>query len=293
MAAGYFTPGVVPDAEELKKAKGRGAVNSNNTTPNARRRGQPATRRRGRPFHRCDTGHAAGAPACAHHRCHPPACRGPAGARAQRRIAVVRVDERHARRRGAEVAEVTRERYPRAHPVPQPLAPLRGRRRQPQGRTRHPAGGPTPARGPTPHRPHLVSVLLDAGAGPDWHYTESATGQPSRAPKAWAWPASTPSPAACSPATRTTRCRSTPAGLRGLVTDHLATPSRSARPIRWSAWRAAPCCCAGWAKPCWSSPKSSATTAARPACSMRWSARTARPRRRRPRSRRTTSCRSC
>jgi hypothetical protein len=23
-AAGYFTPGVVPDAEELKKAKGRG-----------------------------------------------------------------------------------------------------------------------------------------------------------------------------------------------------------------------------------------------------------------------------
>jgi hypothetical protein len=23
MAAGYFTPGVVPDAEELKKAKGR------------------------------------------------------------------------------------------------------------------------------------------------------------------------------------------------------------------------------------------------------------------------------
>ena len=24
MAAGYFTPGVVPDAEELKKAKGRG-----------------------------------------------------------------------------------------------------------------------------------------------------------------------------------------------------------------------------------------------------------------------------
>jgi len=24
MAAGYFTPGAVPDAEELKKAKGRG-----------------------------------------------------------------------------------------------------------------------------------------------------------------------------------------------------------------------------------------------------------------------------
>ena len=24
MAAGYFTPGAIPDAEELKKAKGRG-----------------------------------------------------------------------------------------------------------------------------------------------------------------------------------------------------------------------------------------------------------------------------
>ncbi len=41
------------------------------------------------------------------------------------------------------------------------------------------------------------------------------------------------------------------------------------RSTRWSGWRAAPRCCAGWAKRCASSPRPSATTAGPAACSMR------------------------
>ena len=67
--------------------------------------------------------------------------------------------------------------------LPQPLAPLRGRRRRPLGQAgcRAKLSGAERAR----IRIDLVipSVLLDAGAGPDWRFEESG-GMNDRAPKA-------------------------------------------------------------------------------------------------------------
>ena len=74
---------------------------------------------------------------------------------------------------------MTRRRYPGPrHPVPQPLAALRGRRRGP------PRGARTRARrcdaGRRGARAQIdltvVSVLLDAGAGPAWGYVEAPSG---------------------------------------------------------------------------------------------------------------------
>jgi hypothetical protein len=56
----------------------------------------------------------------------------------------------------------------------------------------------------------VVSVLLDAGAGPDWSYRDADTGRSSPARRDSGSPASAPSPPACSPPTRRVRCRPTP-----------------------------------------------------------------------------------
>ena len=219
MAAGYFTPGAVPDAEELKKAKGRGLTMSmDQPTPPARFAADTAPGRRAPPSRSCA-------------RTAAPCASAPPQLLARARARRIAPGSRSARRRAsktrrATVAEVTRERYPmRTHPVPQPLAPFRGRRREPQGRARPAAG--RRARRASAARAQIdlavVSVLLDAGAGPDWHYVEPATGQTLHALRGpGAWRASTPSPAACSPATRTARCRPMPPACARWSTDHLA-----------------------------------------------------------------------
>ncbi len=85
MAAGYFTPGVVPDADELKKAKGR----TGTTTPR-RERTSPAIRRPRRPL---DLRTTSAAPRCAHAR--------PASRTCWRVRAVANRLVRHRRRRRA------------------------------------------------------------------------------------------------------------------------------------------------------------------------------------------------
>ena len=134
------------------------------------------------------------------------------------------VDDRLPRRGRRRVADATRERYPELQ-IPY------------HSRWRHfEAGGvdrraelerrlgdvPGAARAAALVDLTFVSVLLDAGAGPDWRYVEPAPARPSPAPRAWAWPASTPSPAACSPATPERPLQVDAEGLRALVTDRLA-----------------------------------------------------------------------
>ena len=160
-------------------------------------------------------------------------------------------DARHASRRAHEVADVTRTRYPElAHPVPQPLAPLRGRRRRPQGPLDRLLG-----RRCRDMRAHamidlaVVSVLLDAGAGPDWHYVEPATGQTFTRSEGLA----------------VASFHAFTGGLFSSDTDHPLQadadgPARAghrppgrgvpgrARTIRWWAWKGAPSCCAAWAR---------------------------------------------
>ena len=153
-------------------------------------------------------------------------------------------------------------RYPDLRdPVPQPLAPFRGRRRRPPGRARRAAGRRCDAAGRARAQIDLavVSVLLDAGAGPDWHYLEvgqRAALHPLRGPGRRELPRlhgrpvlqrrGAPAAGRCGRPAR----RWTPTGW--------PRPSRSARPIRWWAWTAARCCCAGWARRWPSSPRSSA-----------------------------------
>ena len=91
----------------------------------------------------------------------------------------------------------------------------------------------------------VVSVLLDAGAGPDWRYVEAGHGQRSPDPRGWAWRACTPSAPGCSPATRREPLQVDAAGLRRLTADRLAEAFQVARAIRWWAWTAAWRCCAG------------------------------------------------
>ena len=75
----------------------------------------------------------------------------------------------------------------------------------------------------------VVSVLLDAGAGPDWHYVEPATGQTLHALRGpGAWRASMPSPPACFPATGTSRCRPMPRACAAWSPSTWPRRSRSA-----------------------------------------------------------------
>jgi hypothetical protein len=74
-------------------------------------------------------------------------------------------------------------------PLPQPLAPLRSRRCEPQGRAGHRTGRPEPADRARAHFDlTVVSVLLDAGAGADWRYTEAAATAAPATPGRWTTP---------------------------------------------------------------------------------------------------------
>ena len=92
MAAGYFTPGPVPDADELSKAKGRGLDRERRRRPRIATPAGPTAR-----------------PPLAHHVRDPRTRASAAAPGASRRLALVhRRRRRAARRRPSEVADVTR-----------------------------------------------------------------------------------------------------------------------------------------------------------------------------------------
>jgi hypothetical protein len=95
----------------------------------------------------------------------------------------------------------------------------------------------------------ITSVLLDAGAGPDWRYQDEATGATAVRSRGWRWPAcacSRPAPFRTSPAIR---CVRTPLRCSAWVGRRWPAASRRARPIRWWASRAGRRCCAVWGPP--------------------------------------------
>jgi GTP cyclohydrolase II len=142
MAAGYFTPGPVPDAEELKKAKGRGLDDTDRPeTAAAALRNTTAIRERARQLlERARTGES--------------------------RWFSVHDDALQAA--AAEVASVTHVRFPDLK------IPF-------HSRWRHFEAGGVDRNADLDARAMIdlvvVSVLLDAGAGPDWSYLESGSGQ--------------------------------------------------------------------------------------------------------------------
>jgi hypothetical protein len=69
----------------------------------------------------------------------------------------------------------------------------------------------------------VVSVLLDAGAGPDWKYVEPATGQTFSRSEGLAVASFHAFTAGLFSSDRNKPCQADSAGLRGLVTDHLAS----------------------------------------------------------------------
>ena len=155
-AAGYFTDGDVPDAERARARPRAAACDGGG-------------RRRVAPSRRCSSP-ATIRERCAQHRSRPsaPGARATSASTARASTAL-----------RARVAAVTRRRYPDlAHSVSQPLAPFRGRRRRSRRRARR---ARCRARRRRRARARIdlavVSVLLDAGAGPAWRYVEAETGQ--------------------------------------------------------------------------------------------------------------------
>jgi hypothetical protein len=69
----------------------------------------------------------------------------------------------------------------------------------------------------------VVSVLLDAGAGPDWKYVEPATGRTFTRSEGLAVASFHAFTAGLFSSDRNKPCQADSAGLRGLVTDHLAS----------------------------------------------------------------------
>ncbi|MEO8656032.1 MAG: URC4/urg3 family protein [Ramlibacter sp.] len=124
----------------------------------------------------------------------------------------------------AAVVEATRKRYPKLH------IPLHSRWRHFQ------AGGvarkqeldrlladlPVPSRGHALIDLAFVSVLLDAGAGPDWKYVEPATGQTFTRSEGLAVASFHAFVAGLFSSDANRPLQADSAGLRGLVTDHLA-----------------------------------------------------------------------
>jgi hypothetical protein len=94
----------------------------------------------------------------------------------------------------------------------------------------------------------LVSVLLDAGAGPDGTTPSRPRASASRAPKAWAWRAFHAFTSGLFSSSPDHPLQADAAGLRPCHRPARPTPSRSATSTRWWALPAAPCCCAGSAK---------------------------------------------
>ncbi len=142
VAAGYFTPGAVPDAEELKKAKGRGLDDTDRPEAAAAElRSTTAIRERARQLlERARAGES--------------------------RWFSVHDDALQAA--AAEVTSVTHVRFPDLK------IPF-------HSRWRHFEAGGVDRKADLDARAMIdlvvVSVLLDAGAGPDWSYLESASGQ--------------------------------------------------------------------------------------------------------------------
>jgi hypothetical protein len=142
VAAGYFTPGAVPDAEELKKAKGRGLDDAGRPEAAAAElRNTTAIRERARQLlERARAGES--------------------------RWFSVHDDALQAA--AAEVAGITHVRFPDLK------IPF-------HSRWRHFEAGGVDRKADLDARAMIdlvvVSVLLDAGAGPDWSYLESASGQ--------------------------------------------------------------------------------------------------------------------
>lgn len=122
------------------------------------------------------------------------------------------------------VVDATRRRYPRLH------IPLHSRWRHFE------AGGvdrkkelerlladlPLPSRGHAMIDLAFVSVLLDAGAGPDWKYVEPATGQTFTRSEGLAVASFHAFVAGLFSSDKDRPLQADSAGLRGLVTDHLA-----------------------------------------------------------------------
>jgi hypothetical protein len=142
VAAGYFTPGAVPDTEELKKAKGRGLDDTDRPEAAAAElRSTTAIRERARQLlERARAGES--------------------------RWFSMHDDALQAA--AAEVAGITHVRFPDLK------IPF-------HSRWRHFEAGGVDRKADLDARAMIdlvvVSVLLDAGAGPDWSYLESASGQ--------------------------------------------------------------------------------------------------------------------
>lgn len=123
-----------------------------------------------------------------------------------------------------EVADATRRRYPKLH------IPF-------HSRWRHLEAGGVDRKAelerllgdlPKPTRTHamldltFISVLLDAGAGPDWNYVEPATGQAFTRSEGLAVASFHAFTSGLFSSNKDRPLQADSAGLRGLVTDHLA-----------------------------------------------------------------------
>jgi hypothetical protein len=135
------------------------------------------------------------------------------------------VDEGFLDSAASEVVAATRRRYPKLH------IPLHSRWRhfEAGGVNRKAELDRLLARLPRPLRGHamidlaFVSVLLDAGAGPEWKYVEPATGQTFARSEGLAVASFHAFVAGLFSSDREHPLRADSEGLRGLVTDHLAS----------------------------------------------------------------------
>ena len=125
----------------------------------------------------------------------------------------------------AAIVESTRMRYPKLH------VPLHSRWRhfeaggvdRRKGLERLLADLPLPSRGHAMIDLAFVSVLLDAGAGPDWKYVEPATGKTFTRSEGLAVASFHAFVAGLFSSDSNRPLQADSAGLRGLVTDHLAS----------------------------------------------------------------------
>jgi Protein of unknown function (DUF1688) len=135
------------------------------------------------------------------------------------------VDEAFMETAANELVAAIRDRYPKLH------IPLHSRWRhfEAGGVNRKAeldrllAGLPLILRGHAMIDLTVVSVLLDAGAGPDWKYVEPATGQTFTRSEGLAVASFHAFTAGLFSSDRNKPCQADSAGLRGLVTDHLAS----------------------------------------------------------------------
>ena len=135
------------------------------------------------------------------------------------------VDEGFLEAAAREVADVTRERYPRLH------IPLHSRWRhfEAGGVDRKAQLDKLLAHLPPTARAHamvdltVVSVLLDAGAGADWKYVEPSTGQTFVRSEGLGVASFHAFTAGLFSSDKDHPCQVDAQGLRGLVTDHLAS----------------------------------------------------------------------